>query len=156
MLFLGERPEVLSAGQKVATSGASNDASGGTYSAAINTWMRQNALSSEEVGQVFHFKDDGSFDIHDVPGTSKKDKTLNTYILAGVGTFLMKNERAFDDATARGFCERLGCYDRANHAAHLKAKHPEFSGDKKKGYSLTHPGVKRGAELVKELTGSAK
>jgi hypothetical protein len=118
--------------------------------------MQQYSVSPEELDQVFHFKGDGIFDIHDAPGKSKKEKTLNTYILTGVGRFLITNNREFDDQTVRGFCETIGCYDRANHAAYMKAKGPEFSGDKKKGYSLTNVGVKRGATLVKEVAATAK
>jgi hypothetical protein len=105
---------------------------------------------------VFHFNDDGTFDIHDAPGKSKKEKTLNTYILTGVGKYLTTKTRDFDDSMARGFCESIGCYDPANHASHLKNKGSEFSGDKNKGYSLTNVGVKRGAALVKELAGAVK
>jgi hypothetical protein len=63
----------------------------------------------------------------------------------------------FENAMARGFCEKIGCYDQANHAVHLKKnKGGEFSGDKNKGYTLTSVGMKRGAALVKELAGAAK
>lgn len=155
MTFLGETAKVAPARRKAGTTGASEDAGDGSYPAAVGKWMEKYEISGEELDQVFHFKDDGSFEIHDVPGRSKKEKTLNTYILTGVGQFLTTNERAFDDSTARAFCERMACYDPANHAVHLKRKHPEFSGDKKKGYSLTNVGVKRGAELVKELAGAA-
>ena len=91
-----------------------------------------------------------------MPGRSKKEKTLNAYILTGLGRFLTKNDRVFDDALARGFCETIGCYDPANHAAHLKDKGPEFTGDKSRGYSVTNLGIKRGAALVKEHAGAAK
>jgi hypothetical protein len=118
--------------------------------------MKKHDISEEELDQVFHFGEDGSFVIHDVPGKSSREKTLATYALTGVGTFLTTNQRAFDDSTARGFCETIGCYDRTNHSKHLKEKHPEFTGDKSKGYSLTNPGLKRGAALVKELAGATK
>ena len=98
-----------------------------------------------------------TFDIHDVPGKSKKEKTLNTYILTGLGTFLATSQKDFDDAVAREFCQTIGCYDNANHAAHLKDfKGSELTGNKNKGYTITKPGIKKGAALVKELAGGMK
>jgi hypothetical protein len=117
-------------------------------------WMNQHGVSEEELERTFHFNGDGTFDIHDVPGKSKKERTLNTYALTGLGKFLSTNHRAFDDSTAREFCEKLGCYDPANHAVHIKAKGAEFSGDKAKGFALTTVGMKRGAVIVKELASS--
>ena len=156
MMFLGETTMSAPAEHKGEVTGPDKNASDGIYPAAVSAWMQQNNVSDEELDQVFHFKGDGSFDIHDVPGKSKKEKTLNAYILAGLGKFLTTNDRAFDNVMARGFCETIGCYDAPNHAAYLKVKGPEFSGDKNKGYSLTNVGVKRGAALVKELASAAK
>jgi hypothetical protein len=159
MLFLGEPAEPISVGgtpagrEKMTAAGADD----GSYPAGASRWMEQYDVSPEELDRVFHFKGDGTFEIHDVPGKSKKEQTLNTYILTGVGKALVSNDRTFDDAMARGFCERIGCYDKANHATHLKNyKGGEFSGDKSRGYSLTNIGLKRGAALVKEMAGTAE
>ncbi|MDH2381589.1 hypothetical protein [Bradyrhizobium sp. CER78] len=122
----------------------------------IGTWMKQHHVSQDELDQAFHFHDDGSFDLHNAPGKSKKEQTLNTYILTGLGQYLVSGgERIFDDVQARAFCERIGCYDQANHASHLKNRGPEFTGDKMKGFTLTNPGIRRGASLVKELASEA-
>lgn len=118
-------------------------------------WMKQHGVSAEELERAFHFNGDGTFDIHDVPGKSKKERTLNTYVLTGLGKFLSTSDRAFDDSAAREFCEKVGCYDPANHSVHIKAKGAEFSGDKAKGFTLTTVGIKRGAAIVKELASSA-
>lgn len=155
MLFLGETPSVQ-AERKSLAADQGNTPSGGGYPPRITSWMKKYGVSADELDQVFHFKDDGSFDIHDAPGKSKKEKSLNTYILTGVGKYLTSDERVFDDALAREFCQTIGCFDQANHAAHLKDKGPEFSGGKSKGYSITNAGVKRGAALVKELASVAK
>ncbi|SRR5579871_696682 len=157
MLFLGETAEAPPAEPKTGTTPAGKGAGDGGYPTGVNERMKQHGVPAEELDQVFHFNGDGSFDIHDAPGRSKREKTLNTYILTGFGKFLATGDRAFDDAMARGFCETIGCYDAANHAAHLKKyKGPEFSGDKSKGYSLTNAGLKRGAALVKEIAGAAQ
>jgi hypothetical protein len=156
MLFLGERQAPADDKQTRAESGT-NDVVGRSHSAAVSRWMADNDISTQDLDRVFHIKDDGNFDLHDVPGKSKKEQTLNTYILTGVGKFLTTDGRAFDDSTARDFCEKIGCYDGPNHAAQLKKnKGGELSGDKKQGYALTNIGMKRGAALVKELAGAAK
>jgi hypothetical protein len=158
LTFLGEKTTKAAepAGKKPTKADDEED-TGGQYSPEARKWMKQHNISEEELEQVFHFREEGGFVIHDVPGKSGKDKMLNTYTLTGVGTFLTTSQRGFDDATARGFCETIGCYDKANHASHLKkAKHPEFTGDKSKGYTLTNPGLKRGAALVKELASKAE
>jgi hypothetical protein len=154
MLFLGETSVSTERGAEAAD--AQKEVGDGNYPAGARTWMKQNGVSAEELDMVFHFGSDGTFDIHDAPGKSKKEKTLNTYILTGLGRYLTTSERGFEDSLARGFCETIGCYDPANHAAHLKDKGAEFSGDKSKGYTLTNVGVKRGAALVKEVAGAAK
>jgi len=126
----------------------------GTYPTGVAKWMKQYGVSANELDQALHFNN-GSYEVLQVPGASKKDRTLNAYILTGLGKFLTTGERGIDDATARALCETVACYDQANHSVTLKSTHPEFSGDKKKGYLLTNPGVKRGAELVKQIAGAA-
>ncbi|UPJ48689.1 hypothetical protein IVB30_37645 [Bradyrhizobium sp. 200] len=157
MMFLGEaalqKPrQEASAGS---TDTSNNDDDGETgYAPQITKWMKQNDVSAEELDRVFHFNGDGTFDLLHAPGKTKKEQTVNTYILTGLGKYLAANDRSFDDATARSFCETIGCFDATNHATYLrKNKGGEFTGDKTKGYSLTNVGVKRGAVLVKELAG---
>jgi hypothetical protein len=158
MLFLGETAGAgFSRGKSAsAAAGDAEDVDEGDYSETIVAWMKKNGVSAEELERVFHFNDDRSFDIHEVPGKYKSVMTLNAYTLTGLGNYLMTNERMFNDDLARGFCEKLVCYDAANHALTLRKKHPEFSGDKAKGYTLTNVGIKRGAALVKEVAGAAK
>jgi hypothetical protein len=153
MLFLGEMAPKQH--RIVSIDAADNDGgdSGGDYSPHIIRWMKQNGVSAEELDRAFHFNDGGTFDLLHAPGKSKKEQTLNTYILTGLGKYLTTKERAFDDGTARGFCETIGCYDPANHAVYIKNSGPEFTGDKRKGFSLTNIGLKQGAVLVKEITG---
>jgi hypothetical protein len=132
MMFLGETsvsPPKLK--QKNGGSEGSDEGEGseeGDYSPHVTKWMKQNDVSAEELDRVFHFNKDGTFDLLHAPGNSKKEQTQNTYILTGLGKYLSTNDRAFDDATARGFCEKIGCFDKSNHATHIKNR-PEFAGD---------------------------
>lgn len=154
MTFLGER---ASQKQKESPSAESeNETDEGDYPEPARKWMAKHEVSAEELDQTFHFENDGTFALHDAPGKSKREKTLNTYILTGLGTYLATGERDFGDAAAREFCETVGCYDQPHHAKFLKGKGAEYSGDKKKGYRLTNVGMKAGADIVKEIAGTAQ
>jgi hypothetical protein len=117
--------------------------------------MKQYGIASAHVERVFDFRDDGTFAILDVPGSAMREQTLNIYILTGLGTFLATGGRQFADPLARAYCEEHSCLDGPNHSKTLGGKHPEFSGDKNNGWSITVPGIKRGAELVKQVAEAA-
>jgi hypothetical protein len=154
MTFLGEEVRPAGKHETGGINGGGDEAGDGDYPTAVSKWMKQNGVVSEELDRVFDFRD-GGFVIHDVPGKSNREKTVNVYILTGLGAFLTTNNRTFGDASARGFCETIGCYDLNNHANTIRLYGPPaFNGTKKKGYTLTNVGVKRGAELVKELAGA--
>jgi hypothetical protein len=114
-------------------------------------WMRQNSIGASQLQQVFHVADGAAELIATLPGASKKEQTYNAYIMTGIGQLLLAGNPAFDDGAARALCERSGCYDRANHSAHLAKRGNEFTGSKEKGWTLTAPGLKRGAELIKQM-----
>jgi hypothetical protein len=116
------------------------------------TWMKQNTITLNELLQVFHMTKDGAEVIAaHIPGKNRKEQTYNAYILAGIAQLLHTGNPSFQDKPARALCESSGCYDRANHSIHLKNKGNEFTGTKERGWTLTAPGLKRGAELIKEL-----
>lgn len=134
------------------------DASGGegtsiSASGKTRTWQKQNSISAEQLGQVFHSAD-GKTDIiaSEMPGKNKKEKTLNAYVLTGIAQLLNGGEPKFSDKDARALCTSAGCYDSANHSSSLKDKGNWFTGTKEKGWTLTAPGLKHGATLVKNLT----
>jgi len=110
---------------------------------------------ADQLDQVFHLSGDGTFDIRDVPGSSKRDRTLNAYILTGLGTFLTTGQQGFDSSTAREFCEKLGCFDKSNHSTYLKNyRGSDFSCSSTKVYTLTPVGLKSAAFLVKLFAAS--
>jgi hypothetical protein len=125
---------------------------GDGFPTRARSWMKHHSLSTEHIQQVFHVTEGNAEIIAAViPGKNKKEQTFNAYIFAGLAKLLSGGEPAFDDKSARALCESSGCYDSANHAAYMKNKGNEFTGSKDKGWTLTTPGLKRGAELVKEL-----
>ena len=124
----------------------------GNLPARAQTWISQNKLSAEELQQVFLIAEGGAEVIaSEIPGKSKREKTYNAYMLTGIAKLLSTGNPSFDDKSARALCKSSGCLDSANHANYLKEKSNEFTGAKNKGWTLTTPGLKHGASLVKEL-----
>ncbi len=116
-------------------------------------WMKQNDLTAEDLQHVFHLAGGRAEVIaSEIPGKSDKEKTLNAYVLIGVANLLSNGDANFDDKAARDLCGTLGCFNGANHAAYMKNKGNQIAGSKEKGWTLTSPGLKRGAALVKELS----
>jgi len=116
-------------------------------------WMKQNSVTAEQLQQVFHISENGVEVIAPhLPGKSKKEQTYSAYILTGIAQLLATGNASFEDKSARDLCERSGCYDSANHSVHLRNRGNEFTGTKEKGWTLTTPGLRGGADLVKELS----
>jgi hypothetical protein len=116
------------------------------------TWMRQHSVSSAQLEQLFHMQS-GQVEViaSDVPGNGKKGKTINAFVLQGIRGLLVSGEPAFDDKASRQLCKNLGCYDEANHAINIKAGGNLWVGSKEKGWQLTGPGLKYGADLVRQM-----
>jgi hypothetical protein len=126
-----------------------------TMPSRARTWMKQNGISLEEVQQIFHLENGGAEVIAgEIPGKNKKDMTYNAYVLSGLAKFLSTGVPKFDDKAARALCVSSGCYDKANHSVTIKDRGNEFTGNKKDGWELTAPGLKRAAVLIKEMTKS--
>lgn len=115
-------------------------------------WMKQNYISVEELEQTFHVAE-GAVEViaSEIPGKNAKEKTYAAYVLTGVGQLLATGNPVFEDKAARALCRTLGCLNEANHAAYLADKGNEFTGSKATGWTLTAPGLKRGAAIIKEL-----
>lgn len=114
-------------------------------------WMKKNDISEDAVEAVYSFDHEAVNIIADVPGRGKRDKTIAIYTLVGLGTFLRTGERTFPDEEARQVCSTHSAYDSANHAATMREMKNELTGDKKSGWTITMPGLKRGAAIVKEI-----
>jgi hypothetical protein len=157
--LLGETEVDLSA------SGANlgNGRGGGSGSATLpglspkaSAWIKQNSLVMPQLEQVFDI-DGGNVSViaGSVPGKSSKHQTIAAYVLRGVAQLLATGDPTFDDKSARKLCEDLGCYNSANHAVYMNAMGNNITGSKDKGWKLTSPGMKMGADLIKEMTKGA-
>ena len=85
------------------------------------------------------------------PRKTGKEKTINAYVLTGISAFVHTSEPKFDDKTARDVCRAMGVFSESNHAYYLKGKGNVLGGTKDSGWTLTTPGLKLGAEIVKGL-----
>jgi hypothetical protein len=127
-------------------------ASGEQLPQPARIWMHQNSLTHDDLQQVFHISDEGVEVIaSEAPGRGRSEQVRNVYLLIGASRLLASGDPSFDDKAARALCESLGCYDSTNHSKYMKDKGNEFVGTKSGGWTLTGPGKKRAAALVKEM-----
>ena len=131
-------------------------ADGSALPAKAANWLKMNGLTGDQLESVFHFENEKVDLIAEVPGKSNKEKTYNVYVLAGAASLVATGNAHFEDDMGRQMCERAACYDQANHATHMKNIGGVLSGDKKNGWTLTQPGLKRAAALIKEITAPQK
>jgi hypothetical protein len=152
LVLLGETPSATGNSATTAELNSNPDLGTGLPQKA-QIWMKQNGITEQQLQQVFHL-DGGSAEViaADIPGKNKKEKTLNAYVLIGLSRLLSSGDAAFDDKSARALCISSGCYDASNHAATMKGKGNAFTGTKDGGWTLTAPGLKHSAELVKSLS----
>jgi hypothetical protein len=121
-------------------------------SAKGKLWMKQNEISTAQLENSFEISGHNIAIIaSDIPGNGDKGKTHSAYVLEGIRSLLATGDPVFDDKSARAVCASLGCYDPKNHASTMKAKGNILTGSKSQGWRLTGPGLRRGAEIVKEI-----
>ena len=113
-------------------------------------WMKQNEITVDQLQQVFLMDGETAKVITSIPGDSKKDQVRNAYILTGVAKFLFAGEQKFDDAPAKALCDEYGLYDSTNHSKSTKSG-TDFTGSKQSGWTITQPGLKAGALLIKSI-----
>jgi hypothetical protein len=128
--------------------GPNDGSSGFAAGKRVSAWLRKHKISDEELEQMFS-NDSGKIAVFAVPGTKKREQTINAYVLTAVQAFLSTDEPKFKDSDAVTLCKRMGCFDQANHAQTRTTFGNRFSGDKDAGYILTAPGLEQAAALIK-------
>lgn len=117
-------------------------------------WALKNGIRRAMLEEVFHFLD-GRVEISasTVPGTSKREMTVNCYLLAGLRGLFNNDVPSFDDGDAISECKRMAAYDKNNHTANRQSVGNKMSGARPR-FTLTGPGETAAAELVKQMTTS--
>lgn len=125
----------------------------GAYPVPAARWLSQNGISQAQIENVVHVSD-GSVDliVGEIPGASKKEQTMNCYLFSGLRELFSSGIPKFSEEQAVALCQRMGCFDRSNHSSHRKTFGNLIAGTKNAGYSLSAPGLRMVAELVKELS----
>lgn len=119
---------------------------------AVVSWMNRNGISQDHLEQVFHVADGKAAVIADmVPGSTKKEQTVNCYVLEGTRAFLETGSAKFTDADADALCARIGCRDKSNHSENRASAGNKITGSRKDGFILVAPGLLHAAKLVKEI-----
>lgn len=147
MTLLGEAPK------RFAPEGQSDESSpdqGVQFPPKARYWVQQHGLTLEQINQVFHFGEDGPEIIAHITGATKREQVRNAYVLCGISRLLTNGEARFDDKVARGICESGGFFDHTNHMKAMKCS--EFIGSRDKGWTLTTPGLNRGASLITQMS----
>lgn len=113
-------------------------------------WLSQNQIPRERIEEIFHL-DGPNVDLLlvDVPGRSKREQTINCYLLLGIRSLLATGEPTVVDADVVALCKQHKCHDVANHASYRKQIANLLAGDKAKGYVLSAPGLRTAAEIIR-------
>jgi len=120
--------------------------------AKARQWLLKHQLSREKIEKAFYFQD-GKVDIHlnTMAGVSKREQTLNCYLLVGAKAFLESDQPHFSDTDAIALCKHTQAYDKNNHTTIRAAMSNMMSGTRQDGFTLTGPGLKAAAELLLQI-----
>lgn len=158
LMLLGEQSLKASTAAKGTSAEATDDEpEASALSGKAKTWQKQNGLTASQLSQAFHTSGDKTdVIVGDMPGKNKREQALSAYVLTGIAQLLSTGEPTFTDKDARALCTSAGCYDATNHAKALANKGNWFTGTKDKGWTLTAPGLKHGATLIKGLVADSE
>jgi hypothetical protein len=115
-------------------------------------WLQKHGLSREHLDEIYHLGV-GTVDIvtSHVPGDSKREMTINCYLLSGIRGLLKDDTSSLNETETIALCKRLTAYDKNNHTAHRAAVGNRMTGSKPE-FILTGPGEIAAAELIKQMT----
>lgn len=150
MILLGESAPTEPEVQANAPYSQQSQLSDGIHPKALQ-WMSKNGVERPQLDHVFSIEP-GLIEViaAKLPGKSKRQQTVNAYVLCGLKSFLSTGDTGFTDKDAREICARIGCYDIANHSNYMKAFGNFISGTKDSGWRITFPGLAQAVKVVKD------
>jgi hypothetical protein len=115
-------------------------------------WLQKHGLSRGHLDEIYHLGV-GTVDIvtSHVPGDSKREMTINCYLLSGIRGLLEVDTSSLNETETIALCKRLTAYDKNNHTAYRAAVGNRMTGTKP-AFILTGPGENAAAELIKQMT----
>ena len=115
------------------------------------SWMKKEGITRDQLDHVFLIEPEGAEVIGKMPGNSKRQQTVEAYVLCGLRAFLKDGSFGFTDKEARELCKKVGCYDSPNHYNYKKGFGNYISGNQQSGWKLTNPGLSHAATIVKSV-----
>jgi hypothetical protein len=116
-------------------------------------WVQRYNITRAMLEEVFLLADRVEISASSVPGTSRREMTVNCYLLVGLRNLLRSDVSSVDDSDAIAECKRMAAYDKNNHTANRQSVGNKMSGARP-NFTLTGPGETAAAELVKQMTAS--
>lgn len=117
-------------------------------------WAQKHGVTRAMLDEIFHFSDNQvEITANSIPGQSRREMTINCYLLCGLRGLLKDDVPSLDETEAIAICKRLTAYDKNNHTTNRQAVGNKMSGNRPR-FTLTGPGETAAAELVKQMTNS--
>ncbi|HEV2270187.1 MAG TPA: hypothetical protein VGR92_12060 [Steroidobacteraceae bacterium] len=117
-------------------------------------WAQKHGITRTMLEEVFHMS--GGMDIiaNSIPGSSRREMTVNCYLLTGIRGLLISDIPMLEESEAIAVCKRMTAYDKNNHTANRNAVGNRMSGSKPR-FTLTGPGEAAAAELIRRMTAAS-
>ncbi len=116
-------------------------------------WLQKYSITRAMLEEVFLLGDRIEISASSVPGESKREMTVNCYLLVGLKSLLTTDAPSIGDGDAIAECKRLAAYDKNNHTTNRQSVGNKMSGTRP-NFMLTGPGETAVAALVKQMTTS--
>jgi len=130
----------------------SDDAGIEGISGIAKKWITRNGFRTTELSNVFSLGiDDIDVISKTIPGSNKKEKMHNVFLLKGISAYLGGGVARFSHQQIKETCLHYDAYDANNFASYLKALAGDISGSKESGYILTARGMTNAGELLKQM-----
>lgn len=113
-------------------------------------WVQKHGITRAMLDEIFHVTGDWGVTASSVPGSSKREMTVNCYLLSGLRGLLKDDVASVHESEAIAICKRLVAYDKNNHTTNRNSMGNKMSGAKPT-FTLTGPGETAAAELVKQM-----
>ena len=116
-------------------------------------WVQKYSITRAMLEEVFLLADRIEISANSVPGASKREMTVNCYLLVGLNNLLKADIPSIDDSDAIAECKRMAAYDKNNHTTNRQSVGNKMSGTRP-NFMLTGPGETAVAALIKQMTAS--
>lgn len=122
-----------------------------SFGPKASRWVQKYGITRAMLEEVLLLGDRIEISASSVPGVSKREMTVNCYLLVGLKNLLKTDVPSIDDSDAIAECKRMAAYDKNNHTTNRQSVGNKMSGTRP-NFMLTGPGETAVAALVKQMT----